>query len=161
MKGKKRIAIVGAGAAGMAAAYELRRRGYSDITIFDRRPRVGGKCLTQFIGGRPYEIGALIVANSYDNVLELLREANLGIEPLDPIRVIDIEAPGSAARLSPAARARMLLDLARLAADCLRCRRKLARQGFSGWEDTDRACCTFDEWLHRCRLTSARSLVAP
>ncbi|MBE0535853.1 MAG: FAD-dependent oxidoreductase [Phycisphaerae bacterium] len=38
---KKRVAIVGAGPAGLSAAYYLARRGY-DCTIFDDRPKPGG-----------------------------------------------------------------------------------------------------------------------
>lgn len=37
----KRIAIIGAGVAGLAAAYDLRRRGH-DIVIFEAAEQVGG-----------------------------------------------------------------------------------------------------------------------
>ena len=48
----RRIAIVGAGPAGLTAAMALRRLGYSSVTVFERRGRVGGKCLTVEIEGR-------------------------------------------------------------------------------------------------------------
>ncbi len=37
----KKVAVVGAGPAGLAAALELRKRGYA-VTVFDRQPRAGG-----------------------------------------------------------------------------------------------------------------------
>ena len=43
-KGKK-IVILGAGLAGMSAAYELGKVGY-DCTILEARDRVGGRCWT-------------------------------------------------------------------------------------------------------------------
>src|SRR3954466_13403160 len=36
------IAIVGAGFAGVGAAVQLRRAGYTDVTVFEREPGVGG-----------------------------------------------------------------------------------------------------------------------
>jgi len=41
-----RIAIIGAGAAGLAAAERLRARGYKNITIFEKTHRAGGQALT-------------------------------------------------------------------------------------------------------------------
>ncbi|MCX7707332.1 MAG: NAD(P)/FAD-dependent oxidoreductase [Anaerolineae bacterium] len=41
MSGQKRVAIVGAGVAGMAAAYDLNRAGYA-VTIYEAAPEVGG-----------------------------------------------------------------------------------------------------------------------
>ncbi|GLF92901.1 flavin monoamine oxidase family protein [Streptomyces yaizuensis] len=39
------VAVVGAGVAGLTAAYELRKAGY-DVTVLDARPRIGGRSLT-------------------------------------------------------------------------------------------------------------------
>src|SRR5215208_266121 len=38
----RKIAIVGGGFAGVGAAVLLRRAGYTDITVFEREPGVGG-----------------------------------------------------------------------------------------------------------------------
>jgi len=37
-----RVVIVGAGFGGLAAAIELRRHGFSDVTVLERAPRIGG-----------------------------------------------------------------------------------------------------------------------
>ena len=47
-----RIAIVGAGPAGMSAAWFLKQNGYTNVRIFEKIERVGGKCLTFDIDGR-------------------------------------------------------------------------------------------------------------
>ncbi|MFE0426873.1 flavin monoamine oxidase family protein [Streptomyces sp. NPDC058953] len=39
------VVVVGAGVAGLTAAYELRKAGY-DVTVLDARPRIGGRSLT-------------------------------------------------------------------------------------------------------------------
>ncbi|MFI6981022.1 flavin monoamine oxidase family protein [Embleya sp. NPDC050154] len=44
-RGAGRVAVVGAGVAGLTAAYELDKAGY-DVTVLDARPRIGGRSLT-------------------------------------------------------------------------------------------------------------------
>ena len=41
MRTGKRVAVVGSGPSGLAAAMQLNRRGHS-VTVFERRDRVGG-----------------------------------------------------------------------------------------------------------------------
>jgi predicted NAD/FAD-dependent oxidoreductase len=72
-----RIAIVGAGAAGLTAAEALRQKGYAHVTIFEKSDRVGGKCLTTKIDGRPYELGAGIVSGNNKTVLGLVQRFNV------------------------------------------------------------------------------------
>lgn len=43
---EKRIAIIGAGPAGLGAAEALREKGYKNITIFEKGNRVGGQSLS-------------------------------------------------------------------------------------------------------------------
>ncbi|MGH3266508.1 MAG: FAD-dependent oxidoreductase, partial [Trebonia sp.] len=57
------VAIVGAGLAGLVAAYELLRAGVTQITIFESAPRVGGRTYSSLFGGAPAaykaELGAM------------------------------------------------------------------------------------------------------
>lgn len=55
-----RIAIVGAGCAGLVAAMELAHRGYRDVTVLEALPRVGGKVHTATLDGIDFERGQLI-----------------------------------------------------------------------------------------------------
>ncbi len=60
-----RIAIIGAGVAGLSAAQRLKDLGYSDITIYEKEDRVGGKVLSYRHKGRVYELGALWSSGQY------------------------------------------------------------------------------------------------
>ena len=81
------IAIVGAGAAGLTTAWSLKKRGYSNVKLFERRDRVGGKCLTVDIDNRNYELGAVIVGRTtYEVVNTLIQEFGLNLTPWRPLR---------------------------------------------------------------------------
>jgi len=59
----QRIAIIGAGISGLTAAYELRRCGFTDITLIEQSRRIGGRHLTLKghgeHGSTPFEMGAM------------------------------------------------------------------------------------------------------
>lgn len=66
-----RIAIVGAGCAGLVAAMELAHRGYHDVTLFESQPRVGGKVYTASHAGTDYEMGQLLFGQRYGAIWRL------------------------------------------------------------------------------------------
>jgi len=66
-KGKK-IIILGAGLAGMSAAYELQKLGY-DCTILEAKNRVGGRCFSVRNGSTNEETNATIQTAAFDNGL--------------------------------------------------------------------------------------------
>lgn len=70
-QGGKRVVVVGAGLAGLAAAYELKSVGY-DVTVIDARDRVGGRVLSfnaefknEFVAGRNVEGGAELIGSNH------------------------------------------------------------------------------------------------
>jgi predicted NAD/FAD-binding protein len=161
MQTDQRIAIIGAGAAGLSAAYHLRRKGYRRITVFDRRSRVGGKCWTETHDGRVYERGALVVGNPYTCVRELIHAAGLKTVPFDPIRLFDTRYAGESVHLGFAGHRRPGRYAARLLATYLMHCRKLSRSGFAGLENTAIAAETMDTWLRKRHLLRLKSLLAP
>lgn len=72
------IAIIGAGAAGITAAQDLRARGFQNITILEARDRIGGRVHTvRASDGTPYELGAGWVHGQTDNsIYSLMKELN-------------------------------------------------------------------------------------
>jgi hypothetical protein len=76
-RGNARIGVVGAGVSGLTAAHYLTRAGYRHVTVLEREPRVGGKCCSVTIGGRSYEMGAVIGTPDYTTTLELMRSVDL------------------------------------------------------------------------------------
>ncbi len=157
---KRRVAIIGAGAAGLSAAHYLRQKGYRQITVIDRRARVGGKCHTQTIDGRNYELGALVVGNTYDCVRGLITAAGLTTAPFDPFRILDTQQPQDYIRADQhyaQSKAAMVRVLATYLKHC----RQLSRPGYDGLEKTALSGCTMDQWLHKHRLAHLKSLLAP
>ena len=54
---KKRIAVVGAGIAGLTCAYELQRAGF-EVHVFEKEAWVGGRMATRVKDGFYFDIGA-------------------------------------------------------------------------------------------------------
>jgi monoamine oxidase len=79
------ILVIGAGAAGLAAAAELARAGRS-VLVLEARSRVGGRCYTRRMAGLavPVELGAEFIHGEAQATHALLREA--GVRPIDSIR---------------------------------------------------------------------------
>lgn len=75
-----RIAILGAGAAGLSAAEALKQKGYQRITIFERTDHVGGKCLSIDIDSKTYELGAGILTENNTVPLRLANKYEIPIE---------------------------------------------------------------------------------
>lgn len=158
---RQRIAVIGAGAAGLSAAHYLRVKGYRHITVFDRRPRVGGKCLTKVIDGRSYELGALVVGRCYRRVRELIRSAGLATVPFDPIRLVDTGRPQWTRRAEELLPRGPGIGRRRFLAAYLRYGRRLMRPGYRGMEDTPLAGMTMGAWLQRSGLEPLRPVMAP
>jgi hypothetical protein len=156
-----RIAIVGAGAAGLSAAHYLRQKGYTHITVFDRRPRVGGKCLTRTIAGRRYELGALVVGRPYPRVRELIRAVGLITAPFKPIRIFDTRRPQTVIQAEELFYRCPALSRGRLLATYLKQRRRLSRPGYDGLEKTALAELTMEGWLRKRHLDDLRAVLAP
>jgi hypothetical protein len=69
-----RIAIVGAGAAGLTTAWFLKKKGYLNVTVLERSDRIGGKCKSLTYKGKSFDLGANYITSSYSCVRELARE---------------------------------------------------------------------------------------
>ena len=76
----KRVLVLGAGLAGLTAAYELQLHGY-EVTILEVRDRVGGRVWTKrdgFEDGQFAEIGAVRIPDVHDRTLDYCKM--LGLE---------------------------------------------------------------------------------
>jgi hypothetical protein len=79
----QRIAILGAGAAGLSAAEALKLKGYKYVTLFERTDHAGGKCLSIEINSKNYELGAGILTKNNTIPLRLAKKYNVPIERAD------------------------------------------------------------------------------
>ncbi len=76
-----RVAIVGAGYAGMAAAVTLAARG-TRVTVFESGPVPGGRARRVTTGGRTLDNGQHILIGAYTKLLGLMREVGADPEAL-------------------------------------------------------------------------------
>ena len=76
------VVIVGAGAAGLTAANDLRKAGLS-VAVLEARDRVGGRLWTDVIDGAMLEIGGQWVSPDQDALIETDRRA--GARDLQPL----------------------------------------------------------------------------
>lgn len=77
------VVIVGAGAAGLTAANELRKAGLS-VAVVEARDRVGGRLWTDVIDGAMLELGGQWVSPDQDALKRTIEE--LGLETFDRYR---------------------------------------------------------------------------
>ncbi len=76
---RKRIAILGAGMAGLVAAYELSRLGHQ-ITLIDAQAKIGGRVRThRFKNGDYHELGAMRIPKTHDFTRYYINKCGLKI----------------------------------------------------------------------------------
>ncbi|NOU74455.1 NAD(P)-binding protein [Paenibacillus sp. LMG 31458] len=79
-----RVAIVGAGLAGLTAAYRLKQAGIN-AQVYEASSRIGGRCFTgrnAFNEGQTYEHGGELINTDHADILNLIQELNLQVDDL-------------------------------------------------------------------------------
>ena len=96
--GAARVIVVGAGAAGLAAAHELSGSGH-DVLVVEARERIGGRVHTRTLGGAPVDLGASWIHGIDGNPLtELAATAEVDWIPSDFASVVVRDANGESIR---------------------------------------------------------------
>jgi monoamine oxidase len=83
---RRKVVIIGAGLAGLVAAYELTRLNF-EVTVLEAQPRVGGRVLTfrRFDDENIYgEAGAARISREHDLTLKYVNEFGLQLMPFYP-----------------------------------------------------------------------------
>jgi protoporphyrinogen/coproporphyrinogen III oxidase len=73
----KKVVIIGAGCAGLSAAYQLRKQGI-DFVLFEASGLVGGRCRTEYEQGYEFIAGAGSTEPQWETTFQYLKE--LGLE---------------------------------------------------------------------------------
>jgi protoporphyrinogen/coproporphyrinogen III oxidase len=74
---ERRVAVVGGGLAGLAAAHALARGGIS-VALFEAAGRVGGRAVTDELDGVRIDPGAQLFGSMFERFLRLVRDVGLG-----------------------------------------------------------------------------------
>ena len=86
---KKRVLIVGGGAAGLAAAYDLKRRGAHSVTVLEASGRAGGRMAGEVVDGFHIDTGAQLFSTAYTEALGLCEELGISFDS-SPLNVTSI-----------------------------------------------------------------------
>jgi len=140
-----RVGIIGAGAAGLAAAYELGKHGHS-AAVYERAPFLGGQASTFDVGGARLERGYHHLFTSDTDILDLIKDIGLGhqiraieskVGTLYDGKIYNFVTPIDLMKFTPLS----LIDRIRLGLSTLRLRR------MKDWRPLE--SITADAWLRR------------
>jgi oxygen-dependent protoporphyrinogen oxidase len=82
---RPRVVVVGAGVAGLAAAWDLRERDVADVVVIEASDRVGGKLRLAEVHGTTVDVGAESILFRRPEGVELARAAGLGDDVVHPV----------------------------------------------------------------------------
>lgn len=85
-----RVCIIGAGAAGLSAAWYFRRRGYTHVTLLEESGQPGGKCLSLEHEGVAIDLGAALLMPNYKRVLAIAEEVDAASIPTAAFRGLSL-----------------------------------------------------------------------
>lgn len=83
------ITVVGAGLAGLAAAYELSKHPKYQVTVLEQRDRVGGRVHALSVAGKMVDFGGFIIYPWYTNYHRMLNELDL-VDQLESVPLQEI-----------------------------------------------------------------------
>jgi monoamine oxidase len=80
-----RVVVVGAGLAGLSAAYQLKKAGYT-AQVFEASTRLGGRCWSynhnEFASGQVSEHGGELIDQNHTQIRQLVQELGLNLDNL-------------------------------------------------------------------------------
>ena len=79
---KKKIAVIGAGIAGLTCAYELNKAGH-EVVVFEKEDCLGGRMSTRVKNGFAMDTGANHLANVYTEMRKYVDELGLTWKPME------------------------------------------------------------------------------
>ncbi|MDR7857461.1 FAD-dependent oxidoreductase [Tissierella sp.] len=72
-----KVAVIGGGLSGLVIAEGLQKRGYKNVTVFEKEERLGGKLYTIWHNGKSHELGAIFGLPSQPYLKELMKRLNI------------------------------------------------------------------------------------
>lgn len=75
-----RVAVIGGGISGLCIASGLQKKGYRNVTVFEKDKRIGGKLHTIWYKGKSYEFGATFGLPVQKHLKALMQAFNIKIQ---------------------------------------------------------------------------------
>ena len=163
-KDQPRIGIIGGGAAGLSAGYFLKKRGYKNVTIFEKENRIGGKCLSLTVGGQSFDLGANYITSSYTEVQQLARTFGAKMYTEGKLRAYNYNSHTFSSLFKAATRNTSIFSLTWSAIKfiykrwCLNKYITPKRPGFKGIAAHPELTQSFSSWLHQNGLSNLETL---
>jgi hypothetical protein len=171
-----RIAIIGAGPAGILTAYYLKERGYSNVIVLEKLGRVGGKARTMTVDGRSFDLGANYITPAYKEIRKLAKKIGATMYSERPFLSMSIpDDPTASATYTSMFKSSRFDDKTQTEVGILPfmwatlryawIRRRLSsfidKPTFEGVESYDdgKLACTLEEWLQDNQLTALRRVM--
>ncbi len=153
-----RIAIVGAGAAGLSTAWFLKQSGFVHVTVFESDDRIGGKCKSLTYDGRSFDLGANYITSSYAQVRALAAKFGLTMFTEHPGHALDPQTGKLSSLLTATTQGHSIFAVGWAALRYLfhrwRLRNLLAPNapGFLAASSRDDLCGPLSDWLEKRHL---------
>ena len=94
-----KVAVVGGGAAGLAATYTLRKKGF-EVTLFEASDRAGGRMYGEVVDGFYIDSGACIFHESQDTVNRFSKELGISFDRSPRDHVGTVHSKGKSFRMN-------------------------------------------------------------
>ena len=151
-----RIAVIGAGPAGLSAAMTLKERGFRDVTVLEKEPHVGGKCKSFTHGGRVYDLGANLTTPRYRTIRALAERMDMTLRKVADRRIVNLGTEEFASLADANVLERLVVRGGASLYVKLRHLTGIDRHGYGGLRDAVEQ--PFGVWLERHGLGKFREL---
>jgi hypothetical protein len=147
------ICIIGAGPAGLSAAWFLKERGYRNVIVLERESRVGGKCYSVTVQGKSFDLGANYITSAYKQVKRLARLFGANMYTEGSLRAYDYQSREFTSLFKAVVRQTSLLKLGWLSLLYMFKRWRLCgiisprNPGYKNISSHPELCQPFDQWL--------------
>lgn len=148
------ICIIGAGPAGLSAAWFLKEHGYKNVIVLEKESRVGGKCYSLTVQGRSFDLGANYITSAYKQVKRLARMFGANMYTEGSLRAYDYQSREFTSLFKAVVQQTSMLKLGWLSLRYMLKRWRLSSiisttdPGYKNISSRPELCQPFEQWLN-------------
>nr|MBS0037239.1 FAD-dependent oxidoreductase [Saprospiraceae bacterium] len=157
-----KICIVGGGPGGLSTAYYLKKAGYTQVTVLEKLPEVGGLCNSITFENRSFDLGANYLTPAYKKTLKIAREIGAKLYVETKAYCYNPETGKYSSILKAVTRETSFLKFSwqaiRYFFERRKAGKKLPEAGFKGVSQHPDLACSFEDWLRDKNLLGLKEL---